>query len=146
MTVLLFSKNEILSIFNNYLIKSPDLYEKWILFKVLDYFINELKFNQGKDNVVEKMIKNYNEYSSLREFSIEIRIKEGTSIIITTEKNLEGKRPDLSYRYKCREVFLDAKYKSYSQRPETLQNDLKISAYIVLIIKKPNIIIFNSPR
>lgn len=136
-------KNEILSIFKHDLIKSPDLYEKWILFKVLDYFINELKFNEGADNLVEKMIEYYNEYSTLRGFSIEIRRKEGQSIIITSEKNLEGQRPDLSLvmidKYKCREVFLDAKYKPYSKRLETLQNDLKISAYRYLQLSKNSI-------
>lgn len=81
------------------------------------------------------MIDYYKEYSTLRGFSIEVKRKEGKSIIITAEKNLEGQRPDLSLvmidKYKCREVFLDAKYKPYSKRLETLQNDLK-NAYTLL--------------
>lgn len=128
----LLRKSETLSVFKNDLIKSPDLYEKWVLFRVIDYFINDLKFNKGKDNVIEKMIEYYNIHSTLQGFSIEIKREEKQSIIITSEKNIQGQRPDISLVLKNGqheiEVFLDAKYKPYSKKRATLSQDIEISA------------------
>lgn len=129
----LLRKNEILSIFQNDLIKSPDLYEKWVFLKVLDYFVNDLNFNYGEINVIDNMIDYYNKHSTLRGFSIEIKNCNNNKIVITSEKNLEGQMPDISLvfidEYKSKEVFLDAKYKPYSRKCGILFNDLNKSAH-----------------
>ncbi|MEG1410844.1 MAG: hypothetical protein RSD36_13485 [Terrisporobacter sp.] len=140
----LLRKNEILSIFQSDLIKSPDLYEKWVFFKVLDYFVNDLNFNNSEINVIDNMINYYNKHSTLRGFSIEIKnCNNNNKIIITSEKNLEGQMPDISLVFmdenKSREVFLDAKYKRYSRNGSVLFNDLNRSAirYMQLSQRSP---------
>ena len=131
-------KDEKLGTFQNDLIKSPNLYERWVFFQVIDYLIYTLKFYPSKENLIRYVTDYYEEHTTLRGLSINLENKQGKKIVITSERKIKSNStmyPDICIDFidnKFKRTFiLDAKYKKYSINEKSrkiLTDDINQSA------------------
>lgn len=131
-----FSKyqNELKS-FQQDLITSPSLYEKWVFFKVIHTLNTVFKFSCSKP--VQQMLDYYSTYSTLEEFHVDMH-NGRYKVSVCSEWNMDGMKPDISIYFRLLDsngeviqkmmAFLDAKYKPYSHWPMQLSDDLTHSA------------------
>jgi hypothetical protein len=119
--------------FQRDLLHSPDLYEKWVFLKTLHYFTVTMGFPPQNGNVMEKILKYYEDEKTLQGFKINLVLPNSVRLVIGSELRFPNQRkPDIALLfdqpYKPTLVFLDAKYKPYSKMTEQLEKDLDHSA------------------
>lgn len=124
---------EPLKAFQHDLIQSPDLYEKWVFFKVMQHFSTTLGFAPENGYVMESILEYYQKHKTLRGFWIRLKGADSNCIVIGSEIIISGQRPDISFLFEESNeekgvAFLDAKYKPYSKMSDWLQEDLVHSA------------------
>ncbi|WP_144561731.1 hypothetical protein [Bacillus mycoides] len=126
-------QHEPLKVFQHDLLQSPDLYEKWVFFKVLQHFVMTLRFAPKQGAVLHNVLKYYEENGTLRGFCIRLYVTASCSIVIGSEVNIQGNFPDIGFAIEQDQkeivyMFLDAKYKPYSRMQQQLERDLIQSA------------------
>ncbi|PFD96436.1 hypothetical protein COE15_07580 [Bacillus cereus] len=124
---------EPLKAFQHDLLQSPDLYEKWVFFKVLQHFVMTLGFAPKQEAALQKVLEYYKENGTLRGFWIRLYGSPTFSIVIGSEVNIQGNFPDIGFAIEQGQkekvyMFLDAKYKPYARMRQQLERDLIQSA------------------
>lgn len=117
--------------FQRDVLNSPDLYEKWTLLKVIHHFMETWRLTSEHGNVMQKLLKYYQKYQTLRGFWIRLKLIGSTNLVIGSEITFGNKRPDLTLLVEENNgflFFLDAKYKPYSRMQKQLGKDLARSA------------------
>jgi hypothetical protein len=119
--------------FQRDLLHSPDLYEKWVFFKTLHYFTDTMGFPPQNGNVMEEILKYYEDKKMLQGFLIRLQVKKQVHLVVGSELIFKNqRRPDIALLFvepnKQTVAFLDAKYKPYSKMTEQLEKDLDHSA------------------
>lgn len=120
--------------FQNDLVKTPHLYEKWIFIKFIYILVEKFNFRYlgSEKSLLENLIIYFNnKEKSFSGYSISLQ-NQNKMIRLFYEPDLKGMKPDIGMKLisnnKYITGFLDAKYKPYSELKDQLEKDIKHSA------------------